>query len=123
MGADRFGYRRWVERTWGAAFMGYSVLGGVEGDFARIVGQPLVQRVASAHGTHGANVALSWVAQLNMPFVVLSGNPSHLADDLRLFGTPPWGRLSPAEMEQLSALSAPRGRPSHWGDCRDTPLT
>lgn len=122
MGVDVYGYRRWAQRTWGAAYMGYSVLGGVEGDFGKIVGQRLVQRIATAHNTHGANIALSWVAQLGMPFVVLSGNAAHLKEDLRLFGTPPWGRLSAEEMAQLSALRVPRGRPSHWGDCRDEPL-
>jgi diketogulonate reductase-like aldo/keto reductase len=122
MGADALGYRRFVERTWGAAYMGYSVLGGVEGDFGKIVGAPLVRRIASAHGTHGANVALSWVAQLGMPFVVLSSNPDHLRDDLGVFARPPWGLLSAEEMAQLSALDAPSGRPSHWGDCRDAPL-
>ena len=122
MGPDRFGYRKWAETTWGAAYMGYSVLGGVEGDFGRIVSQPLVQRIAQAHSTQPANVALSWVAQLGMPFVVLSGNVAHLKDDLRLFDAPSWGKLSPSEMEALSALDAPPGRPSHWGDCRDAPL-
>ena len=123
MGVDVYGYRGWVQRTWGAAYMGYSVLGGVEGDFAKIVGQPLVQRIATAHRTHGANVALSWAAQIGLAFVVLSGNPAHLADDLRLFDTPPWGRLTEEEMASLSELRVPRGRPSHWGDCRDAPLS
>ena len=113
MGADAYGYRRWVQRVWGAAFMAYSMLGGVDGDFGRIVHAPLVERVAHAHGTHGANVALSWVAQMGMPFVVLSGNGAHLRDDLTLFEAPPWGLLSAAEMAELAALSSPPGRPSH----------
>ena len=79
--------------------------------------------VATAHRTHGANVALSWAALIGLAFVVLSGNPAHLADDLRLFDTPPWGRLTEEEMASLSELRVPRGRPSHWGDCRDAPLS
>ena len=31
-------------------------------------------------------------------------------------------RLTAEEMAQLSELETPRGRPSHWGDCRDAPL-
>ena len=124
MGVDRYGYRAWARKAWGAAYMGYSVLGGVEGDFARIVGQPLVQSIATSHGgTHGANIALSWAAGLGMPFVILSGNAAHLRDDLRLFDDPPWGALTAEEMRQLDALDKPPGRPSHWGDCRDAPLS
>ena len=119
MGPAPLGYRGWAERTWGAVYMAYSVLGGVEGDFARIVGASAVRRVAEAHRTSGASVALSWVAQLGMPFVVLSSSAAHLRDDLRVFERPPWGALSAAEMEELSALREPPGWPSHWGDCRD----
>jgi diketogulonate reductase-like aldo/keto reductase len=122
MGVDPFGYRAWAARTWGAVTMAYSVLGGVEGDFGRITGSPVVRRVAKAHETGGANVALSWVAQLGQPLIVLSGNAAHLRDDLQLFHAPPWGKLSIAEMATLSALRSPPGRPSHWGDCRDTLL-
>merc|ERR1712224_427550 len=101
MGSDAYGYRRWVERTWGAVYMAYSVLGGIEGDLGKIVKAPLVRSVASAHGTGGANVALSWVAQQGVPFIVLSGSAPHLRDDLRLFDHPPWGRLSDSEMSAL----------------------
>ena len=58
-----------------------------------------------------------------IPFVVLSSNPAHLADDLRVFDAPPWAALSAEEMAGLTALDAPPGRPSHWGDCRDSPLS
>ena len=123
MGEDAYGYRKWVETKWGAAYMGYSVLGGVEGDFQRITTEPTVKRIATAHGTHGANVALSWVAQLGMPFVVLSGNPEHLKEDLSIFERPRWGKLSQSEMAELTRLRQPKGRPSHWGDCRDAVLS
>jgi len=122
MGPDPYGYRAWVKAQWGAAVMAYSVLGGVEGDFGRITSQPTVQRIAAAHRTGGANVALSWVAQLGVPLIVLSTSAAHLRDDLSLFGTPPWGRLSEGEMRELSSLRNPPGRPSHWGDCVDTRL-
>lgn len=122
MGPDPYGYRAWAKARWGAQYMAYSVLGGVEGDFGRITAQPLVQRIARAHGTGGANVALSWVAQLDVPLIVLSSSRAHLKDDLSIFGNPPWGRLSADEMRQLSHLREPPGRPSHWGDCADTSL-
>ena len=122
MGSNPNGYRSWARRQWGAVYMAYSVLGGVEGDFARITSASRVQEVASAHRTGGANIALSWVAQLGMPLVVLSGSPGHLRDDLRLFDVPPWGKLSASEMETLSRLREPAGRPSHWGDCADDVL-
>lgn len=123
MGPDPFGYRAWARSRWRAQYMAYSVLGGVEGDFGRITSHPLVQRIATAHHTGGANVALSWVAQLGVPLIVLSSNLAHLKDDLSLFSTPPWGRLTDAEMAQLSALKQPPGRPSHWGDCADVVMS
>ena len=108
-GARSVCYRAWARSRWRAQYMAYSVLGGVEGDFGRITSHPLVQRIATAHHTGGANVALSWVAQLGVPLIVLSSNLAHLKDDLSLFSTPPWGRLTDAEMAQLSALKQPPG--------------
>ena len=64
MGRDPYGYRSWVQRRWGAVYMAYSVLGGVEGDFGRITNEPTVASIGQSHHTHGANVALSWVAQV-----------------------------------------------------------
>ena len=103
--------------------MAYSVLGGAEGDFQRIAHGPVVERIASAHGTAGANVALSWVAQQHLPLVVLSGSAAHLGEDLQLFRQPTWGSLSDPEFVELSALREPAGRPSHWGDCEDSTIT
>ena len=119
MGQDPFGYRTWGRRQWNATYMAYSVLGGAEGDFERIARSPIVQRVAVAHSTGGANVALSWVAQQGLPLVILSSSSEHLREDVSIFSTPRWGALSRAEMEALSSLREPRGRPSHWGDCED----
>ena len=122
MGSSPLGYREWVAKRWGTVYMAYSVLGGVEGDFGKITSAPTVRRIAEAHRSSAANIALSWVAQLGMPLVVLSGNADHLKEDLRLFKGPPWGSLSPDEMAELSTLRAPPGRPSHWGDCVDSEL-
>ena len=123
MGSDPFGYRTWAWRTWKAVYMAYSVLGGAEGDFKRIAHGPVVERIASAHATAGANVALSWVAQQQMPLVVLSDSAAHLREDLHLFRQPAWAPLTDTEMAELSALQEPGGRPSHWGDCADTAIT
>ena len=102
--------------------MAYSVLGGAEGDYGTIAAQPAVRRVAAAHQTTAANVAMQWVSQgLGMPLVVISSSAVHLAENLQLF-SPPWGALSTSEVDELSAVRSPAGRPSHWGDCRDSTL-
>ena len=119
MGSDPLGYRAYGQRVWNAVPMAYSVLGGANQDFEKIANAPAVVQIAKAHGTHGANVALSWVAQLGYPLVVISSNGEHLADDLHAFDEPPWGRLTKEEMATLSALREPHGRPSYWGDCDD----
>ena len=62
-------------------------------------------------------VALHWVAQQDVPVVVLSASASHLASNRdTVSGT--WA-LSPSEMWELSNLTKPAGRPSHWGQCED----
>ena len=123
MGRDPFGYAAFGRREWGAVPMAYSVLGGAEQDFAKITSAPAVARVAAAHGTHAASVAVSWAAQQGTPLVLISAKPGHLRDNLRaVAGEPPWGRLSAREMEELSALREPGGRPSFWADCDDAPV-
>lgn len=123
MGDDPFGYRAWGKRAWGSVHMAYSTLGGAELDFEKVTTAPAVLRVAKAHGgTHGANVALSWVAQLGLPLVVTSSSARHLEDDAHAFDDPPWRRLSKEEMASLSALREPQGNPSYWGDCTDERL-
>ena len=119
MGHDPFGYQSFGRRVWGSTYMAYSVLGGAEQDFERVTSARAVEEIARAHRTHGANVAMSWVAQQGVALVVISASAAHMRDDLRILGEPPWGRLQQAEMATLSALRAPAGRPSHWGDCED----
>lgn len=129
MGDDPYGYASYAKRMWKAHYMAYSVLGGAEQDFERITSSPAVVSAASAHRTHPANIAVSWVAQRRTPFVVISSKASHLRDNLHAVAGssgaqgggagPPWGRLSAAEMKALTRASEPAGRPSHWADCRD----
>lgn len=119
MGNDPLGYRSWTRRVWGSAYMAYSVLGGAEQDFGQIVTAPAVAAAARAHSTHAANIALSWVAQQEMPLVIISSKPSHMKENLNVFTRPRWGKLSAAEMQALSELKKPAGRPAYWGDCRD----
>ncbi len=122
MGADPLGYLSWA-REHGAVFQAYSVLGGVEGDLQNIVAQPAVARIAAAHGTSAAAVAMRWVAQRRLPFVTHSSSVAHLRDNLRLFDDATWapsGRaLSDAEVRALDSVGAPAGSPSHWGECTE----
>lgn len=123
MGVDAFGYRSYGEREWGATYMAYSALGGAEQSFHGITHAAPVVVVAREHHTHPANVALSWVAQQGMPLVVISADPQHLRQNMALFSTPPWGRLSQQQMRVLSELREPGGRPSYWGACEDEQLS
>jgi diketogulonate reductase-like aldo/keto reductase len=117
MGSDPYGYVSYA-RSMEAAFMAYSVLGGVSGDYGKILSSAAVRRAASQHSTSPANIALGWIARLGLPFIVTSNSSARLASNQRLF-EPSWGTLSDTEMMQLSQLTRPPGRPSHWGDCED----
>ena len=120
MGIDPFGYRTFGRRHWAAEYMAYSVLGGAELDFDRIVRSPTVVSVAAAHGTQPADVAVAWVVQQRIPLVVTSAKPAHLRANIRAFADePPSGLLTASEMKALSSLQEPAGRPSHWGSCTD----
>ena len=120
MGADRLGYRAFGQRTWGSQYMAYSVLGGAEQQFDSIM--HAVASVALAHGNQAAGVAMSWVAQQQMPMVLITARAAHMRQNLRVYDAdPPWGRLSVREMDALSAVRDPTSRPSYWGDCDDAP--
>ena len=118
MGADPHGYATWARRL-GIVYMAYSVLGGVEGDLAQITSHSTLRTIAARHGTSAAEVALRWVAQLGMPFIILSRSEAHLKANLRIFDPASTELLTAADMETISALREPAGRPSHWGSCRD----
>ena len=119
MGPDPFGYVSWA-RSLGIHYMAYSVLGGADGTTKALLTAPSVKRVAAARGISSAEVAILWVVQQQLPLVLLSNTVHHLASNLRLVANPP-ARLSTDDMAALSMLTKPRGRPSHWGDCVDTP--
>jgi hypothetical protein len=65
-------------------------------------------------------VAIMWVAQQRLPMVLLSASQQHLEQNLRVNNATAW-RLTADAIERLSALEAPPGRPSHWGNCVDVP--
>lgn len=54
-----------------------------------------------------------------MPFIILSRSEAHLKANLRIFEPASTELLTAADMETISALREPAGRPSHWGSCRD----
>ena len=117
MGRNPFGYPSWAARL-GIVYQAYSVLGGASSQFEAITKSPTVRRIAEKHGTSTAEVAIQWVAMQDLPVVVLSGSSKHLASNIDAVVGSSW-RLSAAEMGELSSLSEPAGRPSHWGLCDD----
>lgn len=125
MGADPLGYLSWA-RAHSVVFQAYSVLGGINGDLEAILVDPGVARIATAHGTSAAAVAMRWVAQRRVPFITHSSSVDHLRANRRLFDDARWApsgrQLSADEVRQLDGVSAPSGSPSHWGICMEDGL-
>jgi len=118
MGRNPFGYVSWAARL-GIVYQTYSVLGGASRHYEAITRAPAVVAIAARHGKSPQEVALQWVAQQDLPVVVLSSSAAHLGSN-RDTVSGVW-RLSAEEMEALSALDQPTGKPSHWGLCDDVP--
>ena len=84
----------------GVQYEAYSPLGGLSG--VDVLRHPVVLRVAAAHNASAATVALRWVVQQGVPFVVHSRSASHLRDDLAAVDQP---ALSDDEMATLARLA------------------
>ena len=69
--------------------------------------------IAKAHSKSVAQVALKWILQsevAELAVVTKASTAAYIKEDVSLFG---WS-LTPAEMSQLNALTAPSSVPS-WG--------
>eukprot|EP00404_Azadinium_spinosum_P009591 CAMPEP_0180552886 /NCGR_PEP_ID=MMETSP1036_2-20121128/73962_1 /TAXON_ID=632150 /ORGANISM="Azadinium spinosum, Strain 3D9" /LENGTH=323 /DNA_ID=CAMNT_0022568325 /DNA_START=63 /DNA_END=1034 /DNA_ORIENTATION=+ len=83
--------------------MAYSPLGVGE-----LFADPLLVEIGAQHNKTAAQVALHWIVAKGFPLAVASSSPSHLAQDLDLFG---WG-LSAQEMTRIDAYSKGSDTPS-----------
>lgn len=64
------------------------------------LGNPVVQKIATAHSVSTEQVALRWVAQQPALFVTAAENPDYMKEDLDIFGF----ELSEEEMVALSQI-------------------
>jgi len=78
----------------GIHVMAYSPLSSVK------FKNPLLVKIAAAHGKSTAQVALRWIIQRNVSIATQSTNPAHLRQDASIF----YFSLSEGEMAQLNAL-------------------
>ena len=97
---------REYDGTVGVTYQSFSPLcGPCEGsDHMELITGDLVTKIGKAHGKSGAQVALKWQVQQNIPVIPKSANPDHQRENLDLFG---W-TLSDDEMRQLSAATKPQ---------------
>ena len=106
-------------REKGVAFLSFSTLCGPCGADAHeeLINGPLVSQIGAKYKKSGAQVSLKWAVQQGIPVVPKSANPTHLKENLDLFG---WS-LTKEEMATLSAATSPPvtgGGDGHTsGDC------
>ena len=77
-------------------YSAYSPLGGLSG--IDVLHDPVVERIAAAHNTSTAQVALRWVVQQGVVAVTASDKASYDVSDLNIFGF----ELTEADMAALS---------------------
>lgn len=88
-------------RQHGITVQSWGPLGGAHHWFKRsIYTDPTVAAIAQAHKVSAAQVALRWVFQHNLTYVVLSGNAMHQQNDADIFEF----SLTDADMQQLDSL-------------------
>lgn len=68
-----------------------------------LVGNPVVQRVAAAHGVTPAQAVLAWHIQQGLLPIPKSSDPGRLAENFAALGV----RLDDSEIEEMSALTNP----------------
>ena len=81
----------------GIQLQAWSPLGGAEGS---VLGDPVVKKIADAHGVSTAQVTLKWSLQRGVAVVTGTDNKDHMASDLDLFGF----ALGDDEVAAISAL-------------------
>jgi 2,5-diketo-D-gluconate reductase B len=84
----------------------------------KVPGNPVIERVAKAHGKSAGQVALRWLVQQGVIPIPRTGKVERLKENLAAFDF----SLAPAEMDEIAALKRPDGRvvnPAHapkWDD-------
>ncbi|GAA0586884.1 aldo/keto reductase [Kribbella sandramycini] len=88
----------------GIAFVPYFALTGASREAGGVASDDVIQRIADAHGATPAQIRLAWTLSLGSHVLVIpgTGNPRHLEQNLAAADI----RLSPAEIETLSAIPA-----------------
>jgi len=98
-------------RAKGIAVTGFSNLGA--SSYVEIGGattqdscleEPVVKKIAAAHGRTAAQVVLRWAVQRGTAIVPKTTSPSRMAENITLFDF----ALSPAEMAEISSLNKNR---------------
>lgn len=103
----------------GVVFMAYSTLCGPcpEPDNKALITGELVTSIGKAHNKTGAQVALKWVVQQNIPVIPKAADEEYLKQDFDIFG---W-ELTADEMAKLTASTSPpeTGTPQNPDDAQD----
>ena len=85
----------------GLAFVAYSPLGR-----ASVLDEPVVKRVAAAHGATPAQVVLAWHVAQGGVAIPKTGNPKRLVENLAAADM----KLTAQDVQTISALARPDGR-------------
>jgi len=93
-------------RAHGIAITAYSPLAR-----GRVSSDKALKRIGQAQGKTAGEVALRWLTQRNIIVIPRTAKVERLSENLALFDF----ELTPAEMEEISALAHPRGRMVDWG--------
>lgn len=83
------------------AFIGYAPLGS-----GSLLDDPLLRRIAMAHGKSAAQVVLRWHYQQGIAVIARSANPARVAQNIDIADF----ALDRDEMTQISGLAQPNGR-------------
>jgi 2,5-diketo-D-gluconate reductase B len=92
-------------RTHGIAITAYSPLAR-----GRVGSDKVLKRIGQAHGKTAGQVALRWLIQHSIIVIPRTSKVERLAENLAVFDF----ELTPAEVEEISALAHPRGRMVDW---------
>jgi diketogulonate reductase-like aldo/keto reductase len=79
----------------------------------------LVTSIGRKHNKTGAQVALRWVVQQNIPIIPKSAKISHMRENMEVFDLK--FKLSPEEMQSLSDTTSPKesGTKTNPDDAQD----
>lgn len=108
MGRDPSGLMSFCKAN-GIVLEAYGPLASDHGPSSLITGN-LTNGIGKAHNKSGAQVALKWLAQRDVPLITTSLKPAYLAEDMDVYSD--W-ELTEAELSNLDAQTAPVGTICH----------